>query len=215
MAISAPAIMILFGTVLAAVGALWTSHKQGQFEADLQEKQRMLEEKSEEIISLNRKIAVLSYHTMNMVTGGDSYAYILFSDNQSQSTENIQLRNILLTHEGRYPLYDLNIQIADIDDLRDVKVFTVGNIGSTQHIKHWPLNHAINFDLTEKQSQRFNIFFYSRNGTWYQQMIYKKLEDRWLLATRVVRPNENGGIDVLFKNISPDFPIPENEIVWE
>ncbi|MFO1291014.1 MAG: hypothetical protein U1E82_10445 [Nitrosomonas sp.] len=215
MNISASAIMILFGAVLAAVGAFWTSHKQGRFEADLQEKQRMLEEKSEEIISLNRKIAVLSYHTMNMVTGGDSYAYILFSDNQSQSAENVQLRNILLIHEGRYPLYDLSIQIADIDHLKDVKVFPVGNIGSTQHIKHWPLNHAINFDLSEKQSQRFNIFFYSRNGTWYQQMIYKKLEGRWLLATRVVRPNETGGIDVLFKNISPDFPIPENEIVWE
>lgn len=175
----------------------------------------MLEAKNEEIVRLNREIAVLSHHTMNMVTGGDSYAYILFSDNQSQSTKNVRLGDIFLTHEGRYPLYDLKIQITDIDAHKDVTVFSVGNIGSIQHVKHWPLNHAVNFDLSGKQSQRFNVFFYSRNGVWYQQMIYRRLEDKWSLATRVVRPNEKGGIDVLFKSISSDFPTHENDITWE
>lgn len=215
MHVSAPAIVILIGTVLAAIGALWTSYKQDQFKADLQEKQRVLEAKNEEIVNLNREIAVLSHHTTNMVTGGDSYAHILFANNQSQTIENVRLGHIFLTHEGRYPIYDLTIQIADIDAHKDVKTFAVGNIGSIQHVKHWPLNQAINFDLSGKQSQRFNVFFYGRNGFWYQQMIYKKLENKWSLATRVVRPNEKGGIEVLFKSISSDFPVPEHEITWK
>ncbi|MGZ5056259.1 MAG: hypothetical protein ACXWAT_15145 [Methylobacter sp.] len=215
MVFSAPAIVILIGTVLASIGALWTSYKQDQFESDLKDKQKTLEAKNEEIIRLNHEIAVLSQHTTNMVTGGDSYAYILFSDNQSTTIKNVRLGSVFLIHEGRYPLYDLTIQIADIDAHKDIKVFSVGNVGSIQHVKHWPLNQMINFDLTGKQSQRFNIFFYGRNGFWYQQMIYKKLENNWALAVRVVRPNEKGGVDVLFKSISPDFPIPEKNITWE
>lgn len=212
---SAPAVIIFIGVLLAAIGAFWASHKQNEFEDNLKETQRTLELKNEEIIQLNREIGILSHHTMNMVTGGDSYAYIQFSDNQSETVENVRLGKVFLTHEGRYPLYDLTIQITDIDAHKDVKLITVGNIGSTQHVKFWPLNHIINFDLSGKASQRFNIFFYGRNGMWYQQIIYKKLKANWSIATRVARPNNKGGVDVLFKSISPDFPIPEPDIIWQ
>ena len=154
---TAPAILILIGTLFAASGAFWTSHKQNQFENELNQNQIEIKTKNNEIIKLNQKIAELSLHTMNLVTGGNSYAYISFSDNQCDTTEKVQLGNIFLTHEGGYPLYDLTIQISDVDNHKLVKLFTIGNIGSTQHIKHWPLNHTINFDLSEKKSQKIQL----------------------------------------------------------
>ncbi|WP_217182759.1 intracellular growth attenuator family protein [Methylobacter tundripaludum] len=209
------AIIILIGTITAALGALWAADSQNESTNELKAMQEKINTRNEEIIKLNREIGNLSHHTMNMVTGGNSYAYILFSNNESESVENMQLGNIFLIHEGQYPLYDLTIQITDIDTFKNEKIINVGNIGSIQHIKHWPLNYAINFNLHGKSSQRFNIFFYARNGTWYQQLIYKKLKSKWYVATRVVRSNEQGSVDVLFKDISPNFPIHEQDIIWQ
>ena len=68
-----------------------------------------------------------------------------------------------------------------------------------------------------KTSQRINTLFYARNGTWYQQNIYKKVNDKWTLATRDVFPDRNFDHkkeNIVYKNISRDFPIAETDIEW-
>lgn len=57
MSFSAPAVPILIGSVLVAIGSLWASSKQNHFDD-------APASKNEEIIQLNRQIANLSYHTM-------------------------------------------------------------------------------------------------------------------------------------------------------
>lgn len=213
MLFSAPSAIILIGTLIAAGGAFWAHHKQNQFEAELKAKQEAIELKNEEIIKLNRQLAALSIHTMNMVTGGESFAYLQFSIKNDANS--MRLDKIFLQQEGIYPLYELRIQISDIDAMKDIKVFDVGTIGSIRHVKFFPLNEVINFDLTGKFSQRFNIFFYARNGMWFQQMIYKKLSSGWSIAMRVVRPDQNNEPVVLFESISSDFPIKSENIDWE
>lgn len=213
MSFFSPAVIILIGSLLVALGGIWAAHKQNQFESQLKTKQETLEAKNEEIIQLNQKMGVLSYHTMNMVTGGDSYAIAMFANNGGEL-----LSQIHLSHHGKFPLYDLKIQIYDLDAKKNIAVLPVGNIGSIQHIQHWPLGHNLNFDLSGKTSQRFNILFYARNGMWIQQLIYKRLNDHWTSAMRIIRPTANFDKDeksIIYKEISSDFPIVESEIEWE
>lgn len=198
--------VIFTGAFISALGAVLASYNQNKFEKELKKK-------NDEIIELNQKIGAISIHTINMVTGGDSFAHIQFS--AINDGENMHLDKIFLQQEGIYPLYDLTISIFDVDSLKSLTVFKVGDIGSVRHIKFFPLNQSINFDLAGKLDQRFNVFFYSRNGTWYQQIFYKKINIGWVIATRVVRPDEKNEPFVIFKSISPDFPIAEHEIPWQ
>lgn len=202
MSFFAPAVLILIGSVLVAIGGLWASSKQNRFED-------ALAVKNEEIIQLNQQIAILSHHTMNMVTGGDSYGHISFGQDEKG------VYSVFFTHEGRYLLYDLKIHIYDVDAQKYISNISAGNMGNIQHIKFWPLNQQINLDLAGKTSKRFNIFFFARNGTWFQQLIYEKLQTDWSIASRVVRTNATGGDDVLFKSISSDFPTSEQDITWQ
>lgn len=215
MSFFSPAVIIFIGALLLAAGGLWAAINQNQFESQLKAKQEALEAKNEEIIKLNQQIAKLSIHTMNMVTGGDSYAYIEFGVTENRTAENMRFSKAFISHEGMYPLYDLTIQIHDVTAGKNILITLPRNIGSTGHIKIWPLNHEINIDLSGKTSQRFNIFFYARNGTWTQQMIYEKLETKWVSAIRVFRSNADEGIDILYKYINSEFPIPEQDITWQ
>lgn len=60
--IAGPPGLMLIAAILGAIGALWASRQQAQFE-------RELRLKSEEIAQLNKK-------TLDAVTGGDSFCYL-------------------------------------------------------------------------------------------------------------------------------------------
>ena len=80
-----------------------------------------------------------------MVTGGDSYTSIIFMDNGTEL-----LSKIFLKHHGKFPIYDLKIQIYDVDAQRNIAVIPVGNIGSIQHIEYWPLEQKLSLIDQEK-----------------------------------------------------------------
>jgi len=204
--LNAAEVVILIGSSISACGAFWAAYEQNKFDKELKLK-------NDEIIDLNKKIGTISIHTINMVTGGDSFAHIEFS--AMNDPEDLRLDNIFLSHIGIYPLYDLQIRIFDVESSKHIKDLKVGNIGSIRHFKHFSLNQSINYDLSGKSTQRFTVFFYSRNGFWHQQIIYKKIQSGWVIATQVIRLNEKNEPDVIFKCISPDFPIPEKDITWQ
>ena len=83
-----PVILVFIGAIIAAVGALWTSLQQAQFE-------RELRAKSDEIAELNRTIVA-------SVTGGNSFCYLAFALGDG-TTNSFPL---MLVHEGDYPIYD-------------------------------------------------------------------------------------------------------------
>lgn len=73
MKMSTPAILVLIGAVLSAVGGFWAASRQQRAAIAAAEQrsefERELRAKSDEIAALNRQIA-------SSVTGGDSYPYV-------------------------------------------------------------------------------------------------------------------------------------------
>jgi hypothetical protein len=80
----------VFGALVAAGGALWSSGERSEFE-------RALRKKSEEIADLNRQIAA-------SVTGGDSFCYLEFG---SLGVAEPNMAILMLLHKGKYPMYEV------------------------------------------------------------------------------------------------------------
>ena len=70
--------------------------QRAQFESELRAK-------SEEIAKLNRAIA-------ESITGGDSYCYVQLGNASRHGAL------LAVIHQGAYPLYNVTVRIADLDD---------------------------------------------------------------------------------------------------
>jgi len=91
-----PSGLILLGAVLSAIGALWSSQQQGEFE-------RHLREKSDEIAALNKEV-------VNLVTGGKSFCYMTVSNINPQS--NVGL--LTFVHSGEHPMFNVAARIPPL-----------------------------------------------------------------------------------------------------
>ena len=91
----APAVVILIGVLISALGAVWAAVKQNSAE-------QQLRAKSDEIAELNRQIA-------GSVTGGESFECLTFTP--SGHSDRVA---ILFVHQGKYPLYDVVARVADL-----------------------------------------------------------------------------------------------------
>jgi hypothetical protein len=96
-----PAFVVVFGALVAAGGALWSSGERVEFE-------RGLREKSDEIADLNRQIAA-------SVTGGDSFPYLTFA---SLGIAGPNAAILTLLNKSEHPLYEVNGYIADLQESR-------------------------------------------------------------------------------------------------
>lgn len=91
-----PYVLILFGALLSAVGAFTASFNQSRFEREMRTRSDRALERAEE--------------TIKSITGGDSivYAEAMQWNNDSRSFW------LNLVCEGRYPVYDIEVQLEDI-----------------------------------------------------------------------------------------------------
>lgn len=185
-----PSGLILLGAFLSAIGALWASQQQGEFE-------RHLREKSEEIAQLNREV-------VNLVTGGKSFCYMAVSSINPQS--NIGL--LTFVHSGEHPMFNVAARIVDLeefDKLKDhinIHNFQQAdiNIGIGDFAKNAALVRGP-FPLGKGDKRNFNIFFSARNG-WFDQLLrFRKINGQWVQATRVERDGE-----VLYERIDDNYP---------
>lgn len=96
-----PAAVVVFGALVAAGGALWSSGERAQFEGELREK-------SDEIARLNREI-------MHSVTGGDSFCYLQFV---SLGVSEPNTAILTLMHRGKYPSYEVGGYMVDLQESR-------------------------------------------------------------------------------------------------
>lgn len=144
-----------------------------------------------------------------MVTGGESFAYLIFAGIESGRPM------ILASHQGEAPVYDLDVMVLNLH-LFD----QIANDASQESISscetHFKLTnmapgfasalgHVVNAGSEERD---FNVFFTARNGGWIQFYRSRKINGKWVAASlvlkRMIKPEAS---KVVFAVRDNDFPI--------
>ncbi len=216
-----PMMLIVIGALLSAFGAFLATYRQNQ-EQIKSANQRVefesaLRAKSDEIAELNKTIAA-------SITGGDSFCYYSLTNFGTDSA----IASVL--PEGNYPLYDVVIRIADVEDLIEVsknpsltveeilskdKVLNLGNLSGKQAVLLGTVK------LPHSDNIRYSISITARNGMFGEEIRLKKVKGVWKSAMKVTRINSSGETpdapDTLLKEfVDPDFPRnKDGQVDWE
>ena len=196
--------MIFVGILISAIGVFWSSQQQASFE-------RNLREKNEEIARLNRELA-------NSVIGGNSFCYLEILSLDSVTNVGI----LTVKHQGEYHLYDVHARIADLEKIDQLKgnlpkgklsLATLNQIHTHISIGNLIPSHGSvlqQVSLGNGNTRAFNISFSARNGSFTQLLRFKKVNGKWVRATKVERENE-----VLYEEVDDEFPrTAEGSIKW-
>ena len=200
--ISPPAVIIFVGVLISAFGAFWASQQQSSFE-------RNLREKSEEIARLNQELA-------KSVIGGDSFCYLEILSLNPVTNVGI----LTVKHQGEYHLYDVHARIGDLEKLDQLKgnlsfatLATLNQINTNISIGNLTPSHGLilqQVSLGNGDTRAFNIFFSARNGSFTQLLRFKKVNGKWVRATKVERENE-----LLYEKVDDEFPrTTEGGVEW-
>ena len=166
--------------------------------------------------SVKRTLAELEAKTVDLVghiTGGESACYIIGTPIASGV-----LTHTALVHVGKHALYEVSARIVDLEAFDHIKDnLTFENIRNTEILRQFGNlvpNHATMlqeiFSLGVGTSRNFNIFYTARNGSFTQLLRFRKVNDSWLYATKVVRDEAT-----LYENIQEGYPLNENsEVIW-
>ena len=213
--------LVLVGALLSALGAFLANVRQNQEQLksanDRAEFESALRAKSDEIAELNKTIAA-------SITGGDSFCYYSLTNFGTDSA----IASVL--PEGNYPLYDVVIRIADVEDLINInkkpsitvkelfskdKVINLGNLSGKQAVILGTLK------LPRSDNVRYSISITARNGMFSEEIQLKKVKGIWKSAMKVTRVNSMGDTpnapDTLLKEVvDPDFPRnKDGQVDWE
>jgi hypothetical protein len=207
-----PAIFIAVGGLLSVVGALFAARQRAEYE-------RVLRQKAEENAELTRQVAA-------SVTGGDTFAYL-----QPLPTDSEDSVTLLLTRDGDYPLYDVEVRIGDqarVDELiaryssggagtlkpgfslrqfyEGQTVLRIGNVGMSQA---WTYE---GYRLPNREHVNLAVSIQARNGSVSQRLAMRRIggERKW--ASIVRRDRDNA---LLVRMADSGFPVNQSgEIDW-
>ena len=161
------------------------------------------------LVDLEAKTADL----VGYITGGDSACYL---SGHPEPSGRIGYFN--LVHVGRHPLYDVRARIVDLEAFAQIEdSFTFETMAKTETHRHFGdlipghasmLPEALELGPVEKRS--FNIFYTARNGGFVQMLRFRKVENSWLVATKVMR-----GDILVHEHVLASFPrTPTGEVEW-
>ena len=138
--ISGPAILLLIGGILSVGGAFWAGISSSKQE-------KIINERNSEIAELTRENKELSTKAINLITGGDSYAYY---DVGARFQDGINNKiGLTLRLNGNFPLSDVTIKITRLIESKDLetnKSWKIETISDT----HYPLITHNLFASSEK-----------------------------------------------------------------
>jgi hypothetical protein len=197
-----PVLLIVVGSITAAVGGCWLTVKQAEERAQAAmaraQAEKDLREQSDEIARLNQRLA-------DLVTGGTGFAYLSLL---------VQEGNTFLVgvvNEGDTPLYDVAGHIVDLAEsnalpsgrkyllsLDPKNQFNVGNLGAHQS------SFVTRLNLGTGDAKNYNISISARNGFVTQLLRCRRTPAGWRCATRVIRTGE--GREVLYEQMDEGFP---------
>ncbi len=179
-----------------------------------------------------KQIIDLASELKHWTTGADSFCYYHYG-NFAASPKNKILR--MLVHVGRYPIYEISVDITDATTLKhlvnagDLTFDSLRTIKTREHlgtvhpndIAQNMYSKACHFqgDLLpvtipqDTQRQEYSILFSARNGIWVQDIIIERVSDRCVVAYRVRTTNPE---KILLEHIDANFPRDaDNSIEWE
>ncbi len=159
------------------------------------------QERFEKTVGRLSSISKTATEALGNVTGGDSYSVM--------GPVGPILRSLRPSfgHYGKYPLYQLNVQISDVTDQDDPKRSFTSMMEHTIYLhtdeldprKAWVPGVEIPF-ISETKNM-YNVFFSARNNNyWLEQMIIQRVNGEWAIAERVSR---NGKYEEM---VPPGFP---------
>ena len=169
------------------------------------ELERELRHQTEDLAALDRK-------TLDAITGGDSFCYVVIS----QRPDGIVA--LMFLHQGNAPLYDVTARLFDLDRYEEKKdSLPIGEAfayaGTNLSIGTIGTGHAVErgqIPLKSFPTRGYNIFFAARNGFFHELLRLKKVDGVWTQALKVIRDER-----VIFEKIDPDFPIgSDGSVAW-
>jgi hypothetical protein len=202
----APAILVFLGAVLVALGGFWSSWRQSTFNATLTQK--------------NDEISRLQMESANAITGGNSFAYMAV---QVPDPKTASTAIPLFIHQGKYPLYDVQARIVDLDEhkrLTDQKDFITASkalLGTTLTVGNLTPGFASSMSVVlphpSGQDFSYNVFYIARNGAWVQSLRMRWVGNGWAIANKVVGGPEN---KELYREVGANYPLNgKGEVDWE
>ena len=204
--ISWPQALTLVGGVLALIGAFWSAQKDVQTEKELNRKNEIIIQKTEEISELNNKI-------VNVLTGGDSYPYVILGSFDGK----IGSPTLSLIGENAIP--NISGVFFDVRELRKDQrtgnhVPGSGGIRFKKDILSpaYGMSLAgdkVKYDVTK--GGRYLIHFYTPYNTFTQWLAVEPSSDNSfpMFASKIFRGSNN---ELIATHYPEDFPIPLEEI---
>ncbi len=189
-----------------------TSDKALKKEMELNSVYQKLEDKSNEIIQLQSEL-------INISTGGNSFCEVKILPVAEKPTH----AQILLTHHGEYPIYDLKFTITDLDILAN-NVKARGSNVFTLDERSWfskdfecstllPSSIIAMGSLTDTYStinkKSYNIFINAKNGLHYQVIRLFRKDSKWFAGTIIFNKDHK----IEYEDI--DQNIPRELFTWD
>jgi hypothetical protein len=167
---------------------------------DLQADQRKL---TDQVVTLSKDNARLSQNTVDSITGGSSFCWYIYSQSPYDSLSGDTFLTIL-HHEGQYALRELYIQIFDS---------SMKNIWEAENI-YKPLFYTPKAGIgqavidtlklpPDKDSFYVDITFTALNGSWYEEVDFRRVNHVWKTAMRVTK---DGRKTIIKEVVDPNFP---------
>lgn len=137
----------------------------------------------------------------SQITGGKSFCFASLTQNF------LGERNLSIMHQGDFPLYDLTVNVVDLDRFNKhagnpeyaceyQKLFSIGTMLPNQS------NNLCKVLLLDQESSKsFNIFFSARNGMFTELLRIKKINNEWVSAVKVL-----DGEKTLLQSHSEEYP---------
>ncbi|HAU8253846.1 TPA: hypothetical protein I7148_21570 [Vibrio vulnificus] len=198
----------VFGVILIGLFLNALSNKHSE-DAQKIERDR-LEKKFESVLE---KIENENRETINHLTGGDSFSWIQIGSMNNATNSG----TIVVIHQGRYPLYEVNARIVDLNKFNALQGnFNIHSLSTTEinlNIGNLIPELAVmkqSIQLGHPTAQNYNVFFSARNGTYTQEIRMRKVQGDWKTATRVT--NSDG--DEIFEQVDKNYPLVNGAVDW-
>jgi hypothetical protein len=182
-----------FGAMVASVSAMVSAVRQS--------------ETTERLEVANVKLAEQSEQIVNLVTGGDSVAYLTFPKD---------FNRLAVIHHGSHPLFEVNARIVDLARLDPASPETV--IGQTITVGSIPPKTVFMMGpwALAGDRTRLNIMFNARNGFWAELFRRVVIDNQPQYAIKVTRDTEDGSAVTVFEQVDPLYPRNDKgEVDWD
>jgi len=160
------------------------------------------------LLASSDTIKNLAQQNINTVIGGDSFCYASIASNVPYVT---------FVHQGKYPLSNVVARVVDLTQLKAIQAKSARDrlpdeeqralMGTTivvgELIPGSAVSRNVAFTFSSSGQEDFNVFFSARNGFWEQLIRWRKVEEKWVLATKVTG---HGRRKPLYEQIDKNFP---------